>query len=83
MTELLEINQDLLDKKKDEDDIIINTSRKSTFTGDRAEEKELLQNMGFEADLINTIYRNMNPIDLQEALDFLNKNEKVNLLIHS
>ena len=76
MTELLEINQDLLDKKKDEDDIIINTSRKSTFTGDRAEEKELLQNMGFEADLINTIYRNMNPIDLQEALDFLNKNEK-------
>ena len=78
MTELLEINQDLLDNNNNtnnEEKITIN-STKPTFIGDRAEEKELLLNMGFEADLIKTIYKNMNPIDLQEALDFLNKNEK-------
>ena len=32
--------------------------------------------MGFEPDLVEIIYKNMNPIDLQEALDYLNKNEK-------
>ena len=47
-----------------------------TFTGDKSEEKELLKGMGFEPDLIETIYKNINPIDIQEALDYLNKNEK-------
>ena len=32
--------------------------------------------MGFEPDLVEIIYKNMNPIDLQEALDYLNKNDK-------
>ena len=67
MTELLEINENLLDNKNK--DI-------QTFTGDRAGEKELLLSMGFEKNLIDIIYKNMNPIDLQEALDYLNKNEK-------
>jgi len=40
------------------------------------EEKLLLKEMGFEEELINTIYKNMHPINLQEALDYLNKNEK-------
>ena len=40
------------------------------------EEKLLLKEMGFEEELINTIYNNMHPINLQEALDYLNKNEK-------
>ena len=44
--------------------------------GDKSEEKQLLKDMGFEEDLINTIYNNMHPIDLQEALDYLNKNER-------
>ena len=41
-----------------------------------SEEKLLLKDMGFEEELINTIYKNMHPINLQEALDYLNKNEK-------
>ena len=44
--------------------------------GDKSKEKQLLKDMGFEEDLINTIYNNMHPIDLQEALDYLNKNER-------
>ena len=47
-----------------------------TFTGEKSEEKNILKDMGFEEDIINTIYKNMNPVDLQEALDYLNKNEK-------
>lgn len=47
-----------------------------TFTGEKSEEKSILKDMGFEEDIINTIYKNMNPVDLQEALDYLNKNEK-------
>ena len=50
--------------------------------GDKSEEKQLLKDMGFEEDLINTIYNNMHPIDLQEALDYLNKNER-GLFTHS
>ena len=75
MSEELEVDELLLAEK---DDIIDNNQSQpnSTFKGDKAEEKQLLKAMGFEEDLINTIYNNMNPIDLQEALDYLNKNEK-------
>ena len=58
------------------DDLLLVESNVPTFTGDRAEEKELLRDMGFNQDLINTIYKNMNPVDIQEALDFMNKNER-------
>ena len=64
MTEAININENLLGDNN------------ALFTGDKAEEKQLLKDMGFEEDLINTIYNNMHPIDLQEALDYLNKNEK-------
>ena len=53
-----------------------NRSSRSRFTGDNIEEKQLLYDMGFKFSLINTIFNNMHPIDLQEALDYLNKNEK-------
>ena len=53
-----------------------NRSSKPKFTGDHIEEKQLLYDMGFKSNLINTIYNNMHPIDLQEALDYLNKNDQ-------
>ena len=46
------------------------------FSGENIEEKQMLYDMGFKYQLINTIYNNMHPIDLQEALDYLNKNDK-------
>ena len=71
MSELININENLL-----KDDKNIDNTAGNTFTGDKSEEKELLKGMGFEPDLVDIIYKNMNPIDLQEALDYLNKNEK-------
>ena len=53
-----------------------NRSSRSKFTGENIEEKQLLYDMGFKSSLINTIFNNMHPIDLQEALDYLNKNDK-------
>ena len=53
-----------------------NRSSKPKFTGDHIEEKQLLYEMGFKSNLINTIYNNIHPIDLQEALDYLNKNDQ-------
>ena len=53
-----------------------NRSSKPKFTGENAEEKQMLYDMGFKSQLINTIYNNIHPIDLQEALDYLNKNDK-------
>jgi len=81
MAELIDVEENLLEEKKENNE---NTENKdlsksqpqTTFTGDKAEEKELLKGMGFEEDIINIIYQNMNPIDIQEALDYLNKNEK-------
>ena len=77
MSELVTINENLLEEKNTDNNLSKPSSTIAyTFTGSKSEEKELLKGMGFEEDLINTIYKNMNPIDLQEALDFLNKNEK-------
>ena len=53
-----------------------NRSSKPKFTGEHIEEKQLLYEMGFKSNLINTIYNNMHPVDLQEALDYLNKNDQ-------
>ena len=60
MSEELEVAEHLIEEK---DDIIDNNQSQpnSTFKGDKAEEKQLLKAMGFEEDLINTIYNNMNP----------------------
>ena len=53
-----------------------NRGSKPRFSGENIEQKEMLYDMGFKANLINAIYNNMHPIDLQEALDYLNKNEQ-------
>ena len=55
---------------------ISNRSSRSKFTGENIKEKQLLYDMGFKSNLINTIFNNMHPADLQEALDYLNKNDK-------
>ena len=46
------------------------------------EEKKSLKEMGFKEDLINKIYNNIHPLSLQEALDYLNKDDK-DKFIHS
>ena len=46
------------------------------------EEKKSLKEMGFKEDLINKIYNNIHPVSLQEALDYLNKDDK-DKFIHS
>ena len=53
-----------------------NRDSRSKFTGENIEDKQMLYDMGFKFQLINTIYNNMHPINLQEALDYLNKNDK-------
>ena len=62
----------LIDKNSDK------TNRRSNpkFTGEKADEKRMLYEMGFKSQLINTIYNNIHPVDLQEALDYLNTNDK-------
>ena len=62
MTEVITIDEKNLLDDKDPD---INNTKSTTpsgysFKGDRADEKELLKGMGFEEDLINVIYNNMN-----------------------
>ena len=76
MSELIEIHEDLLLDKKEINNSSTSSQNTRTFTGDRSEERELLKGMGFEESLIDTIYKNMNPVDIQEAIDFLNKNER-------
>ena len=39
-------------------------------------EKEFLENMGFPRPLIDKIYSVMHPANIEEALDYLNKNDK-------
>ena len=53
-----------------------NKDSRPKFTGENAADKQMLYDMGFKYNLINTIYNNMHPADLQEALDYLNKNEQ-------
>ena len=67
MSENLDIKENLL---------INNNKQQETIIGDRSEEIEILKSMGFEEDLIKTIYKNIKPADLQDAIDYLNKNEK-------
>ena len=52
------------------------SNQKPIFTGEKIADKEMLYEMGFEFKAINTIYNNMHPNDLQEALDYLNKNDR-------
>ena len=53
-----------------------NRSSKPKFTGENVEDKQMLYDMGFKSQLINTIYDNIHPVNISEALDYLNKNDK-------
>ena len=53
-----------------------NRSSRGKFTGENVEDKLMLYDMGFKSQLINTIYDNIHPINISEALDYLNKNDK-------
>ena len=44
--------------------------------------KDTLINMGFEDSLVTIIFNNIHPLDIQEALDYLNQNEQ-GLFTHS
>ena len=71
------MNENLLSNDQTENLLVNNNERpKVVFTGDNIEDKQLLYDMGFDFKAINTIYNNMHPVDLQEALDYLNKNDK-------
>ena len=53
-----------------------NRNSRSKFTGENVEEKLMLYDMGFKSQLINTIYDNIHPVSIAEALDYLNKNDQ-------
>ena len=76
MSEIIDINENLIGEKIEENDNPPTQIPNATFQGSKSEEKQLLKDMGFDEEIINTIYNNMNPIDLQEAIDYLNKNER-------
>ena len=81
MSDLEIEDDDYLIEEKNDEEIKINIDepqQKISEVQDNSiiEEKLLLKDMGFEEELINTIYKNIHPINLQEALDYLNKNEK-------
>ena len=67
---------DSLDEEENED------NDKDNYFENILEEKKLLISMGFKEDLISRVYKNIHPVNLQEALDYLNKdaNDK---FIHS
>ena len=45
-------------------------SSRASFKGPNKKDKETLYEMGFKANLINTIYNNMHPNDIQDAFIF-------------
>ena len=63
------------DNNKRNSDKASNRRSKPKFTGEKADEKQMLHDMGFKSQLINTIYSTIHPVDLQEALDYLNTND--------
>ena len=68
--------------KDDEENYENNNKPIPVFTGDKKDDKLTLYNMNFDPDLINTIYNNINPININEAIDYFIKNEQ-GQFIHS
>ena len=68
--------------EEESDKKIININNNNIIENNYSEEKNILKSMGFEENLINKVYKNIRPINLQEALDYLNKDEK-DKFIHS
>ena len=78
---LLNKYDDLLDSfsgEEDNDEKYTDNFLENIFV----EEKNILISMGFKEDLIAKVYKNIHPVNLQEALDYLNKNEN-DKFIHS
>ena len=62
---------------ENENDILITVKNSNND-----EDKNTLIDMGFDKNLVEKIYSNMSPSNMQEAIDFLSKNEK-GLFTHS
>jgi len=69
-------NRDRRDSRNSKGSNNSNKDARPKFTGENVADKQMLYDMGFKFNLINTIYNNMHPADLQEALDYLNKNDQ-------
>ena len=70
------LSDPLISNNENNNLIANNRNSRSKFTGENIEEKQMLYDMGFKSTLINTIFDNIHPVDIQEALDYLNKNDK-------
>ena len=78
-------NEDIIENNENnnnENGIINIENNISNNIGDNNSIQNNLINMGFEASLVNTICNNVHPVDIEEALDYLNKNEQ-GLFTHS
>ena len=62
--------------------LIINNNEQFIESNNEDDNKNILINMGFEASLVTTIFNNIHPIDIDEALAYLNKNDN-GLFTHS
>ena len=85
-----DIKESLIDKDKDKDkgelelelkENIVLDEKKEEIKEDKPidtlnDDKATLESMGFPRDLIDKIYSVMHPESLDEALDYLNKNDK-------
>ena len=57
-----------------------NGGSRPRFSGENVEQKQMLYDMGFKANLINTIYKNMHQLIFKKLQIILIKMNKVNLL---
>ena len=76
-------NDDLFFNDKDEEEIIEpKKDNNADIEKIYLEEKNMLIGMGFNEDLITKIYKNIHPVNIQEAIDYMNKDDN-NKFIHS
>ena len=76
-----DINKNLIDKEENTQTVELKDSValdvKNEENNDEAmDDKAVLESMGFPKELINRIYSVMHPANLEEALDYLNKNDR-------
>ena len=67
----------LLEVKNESIQLVTVKDKKGTISSD----KKILEEKGYGINLIDTIYRNVYPVNIDEALDYLYKNEQ-NLFTH-
>ena len=75
--------EDLIEKELEDidninDDVVleVKNEEEKKEEDESLEDKNTLESMGFPKELINRIYSVMHPSNLEEALDYLNKNDK-------